>query len=173
MHACGVHAHGGEVRLYQAYHPRTMYLAASQSYQPNKPGHCPSYLPAPYQIPRCMSALLPEESRSWNFIVTGGKGTKRRTRELRCKRFIRIAGLFEPSSGGDRSFPPTDVHLCSDSRRSRTSGSGRRIHCPRFNVFKDSLSGLFFHRPWIYYGWLEESIMSRVRDSLSCVVKFW
>jgi len=98
----------------------------------NKPGYCPSYLPcALHQIPRCMSALLPEESRSWNFIVTGERaGKERKTRELRSKRFIRIAGLFEPSSGAIEVFHPPTPHLCPDSRRFRTWSSGHKIHCP-------------------------------------------
>lgn len=61
---------------------------------------------------------------------------------------------------GDRSFPPTyGPHLCPDSRRFRTWSPGSARSIVRFN-------GLFFRRPWIYYGKLEESIMGRVRGCL-------
>lgn len=95
-----------------------MYLAASQRYQPNKPGYCPSYLPYTlYQIPRCMSASAGRVSilkfhsdrndREKGGCGGGGKGKRRvGRRELRSKRFIRIAGLFVPSSDDDRTFPP-------------------------------------------------------------------
>lgn len=136
-----------------------MYLAASQRYQPNKPGHCPSSASL-YQIPRCMSASAGRVPILKFHSDRGENGTKGAgmRENLRSKRFIRIAGLFEPSSSGDPSFSPIFA-LILDDLVCRVPDGGSIV---RFN-------GLFFHHSWIYYGRLEESIVSCIRG---CFAKF-
>jgi len=116
---------GDRERQVRLYNPRTMYLAAGQRYQPNKPGYCPSYLPCVlYQIPGCTSAsagrvpiLKFHSDRKGG--EKGGQCQGQRGHERIAERTIYSNRWFMPPSDDDRTFPPANDHLCSDSRRSR------------------------------------------------------
>lgn len=97
----------------------------------NKPGHCPSYLScALYQIPRCISALLPEEPPILKFHSDRRKRGRRGANERIAEQAIYSNRWFIRAFKRSKFSAHLRPHLCPDSRRFRTWSSGHKIHCP-------------------------------------------
>lgn len=146
-----------------------MHLAASQRYQQTWPlSELPLVRPisdsSVYKRASAGRAFPPSRPPILKFHSDRRKrGERRRENE----RIAEQANLFESSWfirafkrwASDRSFPPTYGLIFALILGDFVRGVPGTRSIVRFN-------GLFFRRPWIYYGKLEESIMGRVRGCL-------